>query len=127
VARIFLKTIFLIDNNRREAVKCAQTDSNQAEAICPARFFAPSEPANHRTNVTRKKKRKNHESADSMQKRNNSASSHRTRARLLWAFAASVSRLPRRLRPQQCQDDDTTIERKIAIDGRGQFTQALSV
>jgi hypothetical protein len=46
----------LIDNNGREAVKCAQTDSNQAEDICPARFFAPSEPANHRINVAGKKK-----------------------------------------------------------------------
>jgi hypothetical protein len=30
--------IFLIDDKGREAVKCAQTDSNQAEDICPARF-----------------------------------------------------------------------------------------
>jgi hypothetical protein len=51
-----LKTIFLIDNNGREAVKCAQTDSNQAEDICPARFFAVSGPANHRINVAGKKK-----------------------------------------------------------------------
>jgi len=51
-----LKTIFLIDNDGREAVKCAQTDSNQAEAICPARFFAPSGPANHRIDLAGKKK-----------------------------------------------------------------------
>jgi len=29
------ETLFLIDNNGREAVKCAQTDSNQAEDIWP--------------------------------------------------------------------------------------------
>ena len=51
-----LKTIFLFDNNRREAVKCAQTDSNQAEDICPARFFATSEPANHRIDLAGKRK-----------------------------------------------------------------------
>src|SRR4030095_6400397 len=34
----------------------AQTDSNQAEDICPARFFAPSGPANRRLNVAGKKK-----------------------------------------------------------------------
>jgi hypothetical protein len=51
-----LETIFLIDNNGREAVKCAQTDLNQAEDICPARFFALSGPANHRINVAGKKK-----------------------------------------------------------------------
>ena len=48
--------IFLIDNHGREAVKCAQTDSNQAEDICPAKFFAPSEPANHRMDVAGKRK-----------------------------------------------------------------------
>src|SRR6267142_1581386 len=32
------------------------TDSNQAEDICPARFFAPSGPANRRINVAGKKK-----------------------------------------------------------------------
>ena len=48
--------MFLIDNNGREAVQCAQTDSNQAEDICPVRFFAPSGPANHRINVAGKKK-----------------------------------------------------------------------
>jgi hypothetical protein len=32
------------------------TDSNQAEDICPARFFAPSGPANRRINVAEKKK-----------------------------------------------------------------------
>src|SRR4029450_14088470 len=39
-----------------EAVKCAQTDSNQAGDICPARFFAPAGPANQRINVAGKKK-----------------------------------------------------------------------
>ena len=52
-----LKTIFLIDNHGREAVKCAQADSNQAEDICPASFFAPSEPANHRINLAGKRKK----------------------------------------------------------------------
>src|SRR4030095_8127455 len=46
----------MIDNNGRRAVKCVQTDSNQAEDICPARFFAPSGPANHRIDVAGKKK-----------------------------------------------------------------------
>ena len=45
------------------------------------------------------KERKNHESTDSLQKHNNSASSHRGNARLLCAFAASASCLPTRLRP----------------------------
>src|SRR4030095_9745163 len=58
-AEIVPDSIFLIDHNGREAVKCAQTDSNQAEEICPARFFAPSEPANHRINVAGKKKGRN--------------------------------------------------------------------
>ena len=47
----------MIDNNGREAVKSAQTDSNQAEDICPARFFAPSEPANHIIDVAGEKER----------------------------------------------------------------------
>ena len=54
--RGIFETIFLIDNNGREAVKCAQTDSNQAEDICPARFFATSEPANHRIDLAGKRK-----------------------------------------------------------------------
>jgi hypothetical protein len=58
VAKIF-ETIFLIDITGRESVKCAQTDSNQAEDICPARFFAPSEPANRRINLAGKKKGRN--------------------------------------------------------------------
>src|SRR4029453_14243892 len=74
------------------------TDSNQAEDICPARFFAPSGPANRRINIAGEEERKNHESVDSVQKHNNSASSHRTDARLLWALAASASRLSTRLR-----------------------------
>src|SRR6266436_717206 len=45
-AFVELKSAILIDNNRCEAVKCAQTDLNQAEDISPARFFAPSGPAN---------------------------------------------------------------------------------
>src|SRR6476659_7620474 len=48
--------LFLIDDNGREAVKCAQPDSNQAGDICPARFFAPSEPANHRIDLAGKRK-----------------------------------------------------------------------
>src|SRR5690349_2875096 len=33
-----------------------KTDSNRAENICPARFFASSGPANHRIDVARKRK-----------------------------------------------------------------------
>jgi hypothetical protein len=51
-----LGNAFLIDDNGRQAVKCVQTDLNQAEDICPARFFASSGPANHRINVAGKKK-----------------------------------------------------------------------
>jgi hypothetical protein len=54
--KLVARLLDLIDNNGREAVKCAQTDSNQAEAVCPTRFFAPSEPAKHRINLAGKKK-----------------------------------------------------------------------
>ena len=56
MARDLWQTIFLIDDNGREGVKCAQTDSNQAEDIGPARFFAPSEPANHRIDEAKRKR-----------------------------------------------------------------------
>jgi hypothetical protein len=49
------------------------TDLNQAKDISPARFFAPSRPANRRINVAGRKEGKNHESTDSLQKPNNSA------------------------------------------------------
>jgi len=39
-----LETLFVIDSKGRETVKCAQTDSNQGEEICPSRFFALSDP-----------------------------------------------------------------------------------
>ena len=52
-----LKTIFVIDNNGREAVKCAQTDSYQADDICPARYFAAFGAANHTIKGSRRKRK----------------------------------------------------------------------
>src|SRR5262245_41259200 len=93
-----LQTAFLIDDNGREAVKCAQTDSNQAEDVCPAIGSSPLPNPRITNQPSGEKGRKNYESVQSIQKHNNSTSSHRADARLLWAFAASASRLPRRLR-----------------------------
>src|SRR5690242_13876422 len=54
--RAVFKTSFWIDNGGSEAVKSGRTDSNQTEDIFPARFFAPSGPANHRIEIAGKKK-----------------------------------------------------------------------
>jgi hypothetical protein len=53
----FWKAFFWLTTMGAKPSKCAQTDSNQAEDICPARFFAPSGPANHRIDVAGKKGR----------------------------------------------------------------------
>src|SRR5207247_1889066 len=80
-----------------------KTDSNQAEDISPLGSSPLPDPQS-KNQCSGEKERKNYDSADSIQKHNNSASSHLTNARLLRAFAASASRLPK-----GCFNDNTVL------------------
>ena len=74
-----LKKIRFDSQQSARSRQCAQT-IRLAEDICLARFFRPFRTRESQNQRSEEKERKNHESADSIQKHNNSPSSHRTNA-----------------------------------------------